>query len=147
MAAYDSAYTGKEHDEAISLIFQMKELGTSKILKSTANEPINLKTLIDNEGIFTIYFYTNSYDDTKSGHPINLSVVNDSSGNVIQSYDTDGYTVMRSLNITTSQWTDWVQKTPYTKVEQDESITVGNDTLIFRNITDMDALETSLTTG
>lgn len=147
MAAYDSAYSGKELDEAITLVFQMKNLGTSKIIENSAGSPVNLKTLIDEEGTYTVYFYTNSYDDTKSGHPINLTVVADSAGNIIQSYDVDGYTVVRKLNITTSQWTDWAQKTPYTKVEQDEELEVGNDTLVFRNITDMDALEASLTSG
>lgn len=136
---YFMGYPGQDLDVALDWVFEQMNLGGGNILASNEENPIDLNILYETEGTFRIFFYENSYDDTKSSNPIEITVVADSTGDIIQRYDINGYTVERKMDITTKEWTVWTPKTEYIELGENDTVRVQKDTMIFRKIDNVQA--------
>lgn len=133
---YKSEFSGKEIDTAIKKVYSDKELSVNQILESSADNPINLDNLTDQEGKFTIYFFENAAEGSTSGKPIELEVFKDANGNIVHRYEKNGVTMERVYNEEAKTWSDWKPCASFSQIEEEETLEVTRDTLVFRNVKD-----------
>lgn len=142
---YKSEFSGKEIDAAIKKVYNDKELSVNQILESSADNPINLDNLTDQEGKFTIYFFENAADGSTSGKPIELNVFRDVNGNVVHRYEKNGITMERVYNEETKTWSNWKPVMSFSLIGEGETLEVIRDTLIFRSVKDASEVTPILT--
>ena len=133
MAKYFSVYTGEDIDDAVTWVKNHQRVSTAKILESSFENKIDLNTLRDEEGRFTIAYYYHSKDDT-STKTINLDVIFVNDDLVIQRYELNGLVAQRSYYRAARAWTVWNFVKTFILADENEDIEVGTDTLVFRNI-------------
>ena len=103
MAKYYSEHSGVQIDEAVKIVLTEKELGTNKILDSSAEKPVDLNTLITEEGKYTIYYFSGAAEGTESGKPIEIQVFKYPDGSPGQRYEVNGVTVELKYDTETSE--------------------------------------------
>lgn len=136
MAKYISKFSGRQVDEAVEIVRKQQELGTDKILDSTADKPVDLNTMLFEEGKYTIYYFTGADEGSTSGKPIEVEVFKYKDGAPGQRYEKNGTTVERKYDTETSTWGDWVPVTDFSTVTGDEVLQVSKDTIVYREVKD-----------
>lgn len=133
-----SKYKGNDFDKAIEYILREHDLSVFKTLECSISNKIDLDTLNYEEGVFTIQYFINSFDDNDDS-PIILNVVFLDDKHVLQRYNLNGTDVQRVYDSENLQWSDWLFVKSFLKVSENEEVQVPKDTIIFREInTDVD---------
>lgn len=131
MLKYSSQYEGEDFDETIKWVKSQKEFATSKIVESSPEIKIDLDTLTTEQGTFTIYYYTNSYNDS-SVDPINLDVIFLNDGSILQRYEyLENYVQRIKQN---EEWTPWMFVKNFIIADENDNVSVNTDTLVLRSI-------------
>lgn len=132
MLKYLSQYEGEDFDKTIEWVKSQREFSTSHILESSPTAKVDLNDVSFQQGMFTIHYYTNSYDDS-SANPINLDVIFLNDGDILQRYDYFGNTVQRFKQ--GGVWGQWAFVKNFISVNEGDPVSVSADTLVLRSLT------------
>lgn len=134
---YYAKHSGDELDKVIEYVLKLMDSSTSDIIDSDPVNKIDLNTVIEKQGTFTIEYYTNSYDDTQE-RPIDLRVAFIGNTMIVQRYEFNAVTVQRTYTVETEEWSEWAPVKSFVVADETEEIHVDADTLVFRGVASAD---------
>ena len=130
---FESIYSAQEYEDSVTYFMNEHKYSALHALPCSSTEPIDLNTMINEEGIYSVMFYIHSADDNDNS-PMILYVSFLNTNIVLQWYELNGEKVHRLYDRSTETFSEW---TPYASVIQtDETsvVRVTDDTIVMREV-------------